>query len=284
MIDVEGRLNELYGEYTELASLAESKKQISEELAGIPLLGGFFSKGPRTESIQTMYSARKKIEEITDALRSRVGFYPLAECRYDQFHPLFPKIKGFIYSFHYSLGNSEFAVGFTSQGPLGILAQKHEPDYKPQIEIRREHPHDVLHLPKGFVIPAGPFHFKEDSMPMDEKTQEKRYEEVEEMLKGLNDTERGLFMAGGLYNYLDETRVYPSRYFNWRPILPDTPKYIHFDVQRHHPRSWGLTPETAPTYTKTIEGRLEGYYLFPQNMESAISNCARCKLLSGKTI
>lgn len=277
MINVERRLKILHTKYIKLSDLAEDKRKRADQLARMFLVGGFVSKGSRQEYNTARVAAQDKGTQIVDTLAARIGLYPLNECSYTQIHPLLG--SGFSYGFDYTLGETLFEVPFHSQGRLGIFAQRHEDTFEPQIEIRRAHPHEVLHLPEGFIIPAGPFYFEEESMPMDEKTQREREETAEKMLGALNENQGNMLLAGGLSRYLEETRVTPARYFNWMPTLPDTPAYIIFDVENHHPKYWGLTPETAPTYTETVKGLLEGFLQFPSNMEFVAKNCTRCKLL-----
>lgn len=277
MINVERRLRKLHEDYRQLIYLSEGKRKKSEQMERIPVLARFISKKYRYEYNMSKRAVIDKSNQIVDTLHARVGFYSLDECNYGQVHPL---AQGFSYNFNYTLEGTPFNVSFFSQGRLGILAQGHEATYESQIEIRREHPHDVLHLPEGFVISVGPFYFEEESLPMDRKTQEERQEVAEKMLAVLNENQKGMLLAGGLNSYLEQTRIIPARYFNWMPTLLNTPEYVLFNVENHHPRYWGLTKETAPVYKETVHGLLQGFDSFPKNMEFVAKNCTRCKLLN----
>lgn len=191
-------------------------------------------------------------QQIVELVRHQPGRYPLTELKFSSTSPL--GHTGFSYSFNYPLEEDKFSVDYFSYNRWGILVQKHESDYRPEIEVLGygdERGLTLLHLPEGHKIPVGPLHFEGDSLPMSEK------ELAADKTKAIEIAKKaGIKVNRDVIDMIDRVsgpaRKYPDRYFYWQSNLPERPAKIAIDLDTIASRHMGLTIEDAPIFNNTM--------------------------------
>lgn len=148
--------------------------------------------------------------------------------------------------FDYKIGDEVFRVKDSFRPNQGLYVVKSEVD-APTLEtgFKGVLKH-VIHLPEGWTLPVGPVYFGEKEPPTTaeviayiEKKKKERFLGLGKV-KGISPREIEHYISKEVW-----------RYFNWQPQLPETPKFIWWDVSRSDAESLGRTPDDAPLITKT---------------------------------